>query len=282
MRRSRVPVLSAAAVVLWLLSAGAAQAQFPGDVPNTFRLAAGGTYAWFNSEVTFEQNSTGGVGAAIDFEDVFDLPSRPGLFGRASFNFGFLSFDAAYVGFSRKRTATLSQDITFGDTTYTAGASVEAKETTHLPYADIRFNFFHNPSFQLGLTAGVAYPILTAELTASGGVIGPGGPINGTTVVKEAKIETPVPMLGIVMDAAFTNRFSGGIIFNGIFAPVHPYTGTIFSADAHVDYFFSPNFGLGGGFNYTRFRVKRDDLPNVLVDFRRDFYGPRAYLIGTF
>ena len=160
---------------------------------------------------------------------------------------GSCPFDAAYIGFSRTRTATISQDITFGDTTYTAGASVEAKETTQLPYADIRFNFFHNPSFQLGLTAGVAYPILKAELTASGGVIETGGPVHGTTVIKEAKIETPVPMLGIVAEAAFTNRFSGGIIFNGIFAPIHPYTGTIFSADAHLDYYFSPNFGLGGG-----------------------------------
>ena len=91
MRRSRVPVLSAAVGVFWLLSAGAAQAQFPGDVPNTFRLAAGGMYAWFNTEVTFEQNSTDPIGDGINFEDVFNLPSRPGFFGRASFNFGFLS-----------------------------------------------------------------------------------------------------------------------------------------------------------------------------------------------
>ena len=89
-------------------------------------------------------------------------------------------------------------------------------------------------------------------------------------------------MLGIVVDTAFTNRFSGGIIFNGIFAPVHPYTGSIFQADAHLDYYFSPNFGVGGGFSYTRFRIKKDDLPNVLVDFRHDFYGPRMYLTGTF
>src|SRR5262245_53395378 len=135
-------------VFLCLLSAGVAQAQFPGDVPNTFRLEAGGMYSWFTTELTFEENQPeGSVGAAINLEDVFDLPARAGFYGRASFNLGFLSFDAAYVGFSRTRTATISRDITFGDTTYTAGASVEAKQTTQLPYADIRINFFHNPSF---------------------------------------------------------------------------------------------------------------------------------------
>lgn len=280
MRSSRVPVLCAIAAVTVFFAAAQARAQFPGDVPNTFRLTAGGMYSWFTTEMAFEQNGSGG--ASVNIENVFDLPAHFGFFGHAAFNLGFLSFDAAYVGFSRSRTATISQDIHFGDTTFTAGASVEAEQKTQLPYADIRFNFFHNPSFQFGLTAGVAYPMLKTDLTASAGVIGPNGPINGTTVTREAKIETPVPMLGILADVAFTNRLSGGIIFNGIFAPVHPYTGSIFQADAHMDYYFTPHFGVGGGFNYTRFRIKKDDLPNVLIDFHHDFYGPRAYLTGTF
>jgi hypothetical protein len=279
MRSSRVPVLHVMAAALVFLAAAHARAQFPGDVPNTFRLTAGGMYSWFTTEASFEQNGSGG--ASVNMEDVFNLPSHLGFYGRASFNLGFLSFDAAYVGFSRDRTATISKDITFGDSTFTAGASVEGKQESHLPYADIRFNFFHNPSFQLGLTVGVAYPILKSDLTASAGVIGPNGPVVGT-VTKEAKIETPVPMLGIVTEAAFTNRLSGGIIFSGIFAPVHPYTGSIFTADVHMDYYFTPNFGVGGGFNYTRFRLKKDDLPNVLIDFHHDFYGPRAYLTATF
>jgi hypothetical protein len=266
---------------LLLSGAAAAQAQFPGNVPNTFRLNAGGMYAWMNTAVTFEQNGGGGNG--ISFEDTLDLPSsRAGFYGRGSLNFSFLSFDFGYLGFSRSRGTTLSQDIVFGDTTYTAGASVEAKQKSQLPYADIRFNFLHNPSTQLGLTLGVAYPILQAELSAAAGVVGPGGPIVGQTVTREAEIKTPVPLLGIVFDAALSDQVSAGIVFNGIFAPVHPYVGSIFQADAHVDWYFANNFGVGGAFNYTRFRIKRDDLPTTLVDFRHDFYGPRAYLILTF
>ena len=279
-RFAGLPAIAAAAV--FLLAAATARAQkFPGDVSNTFRVSAGGMYAWFNTKVTLEQDQPP-VGAEINIDDVFNTPSKGGFFGRASFNLGFLSFDAAYVGFSRTRTATISQDIVFGDTTYTAGATVEARQKSQLPYADIRINFLHNPHTQFGVTLGVAYPILEAELSASAGVIGPGGPVTGTTVTKEAKIETAVPMLGIVFDAAVGDRASVGIIFNGIFAPVHPYTGSIFQADVHMDWYFSRNFGVGGGFNYTRFRIKKDDLPNTLVDFRHDFYGPRAYLTATF
>jgi hypothetical protein len=273
-------VVAAAAVCL--LAARPARAQFPGDVPNTFRLTAGGMYAWFNTDVTFQQNITQGGGPGIDFEDTFNLPSQGGFYGRASFNLGFLSFDAGYVGFTRTRSATISRDIIFGDSTYTAGATVEARQKTQLPYGDIRINFLHNPSTTLGLTLGVAYPILQAQLSADAGVVGPGGPVVGETVTREGKIETPVPLVGIVFDAQLGDRVSAGIIFNGIFAPVHPYVGSIFQADAHVEWYFLRNFGVGGGFNYTRFRIKREDLPDVFVDFQQDFYGPRAYLILTF
>ena len=291
-RPSRIPGLKAAmkamrtvaAVAVGLLAASQARAQFPGDVPNTFRLVAGGMYAWFQTDVTFQQDITSGgpIGSGIDFENRFNLPSQGGFYGRASFNLGFLSFDAGYLGFTRKRSATISQDVVFGDTTYTAGATVEARQKSQLPYGDIRINFLHNPSTQLGLTVGVAYPILQAELSADAGVVGPGGPVVGETVTKEGKISTPVPLLGIVFDARLGDRVSGGIIFNGIFAPVHPYVGSIFQADAHVDWYFARNFGAGIGFNYTRFRIKKEDLPGTLVDFSQDFYGPRAYVIVTF
>ena len=271
-----------AAAAVWMLAAGPAKAQFPGDVPNTFRLTAGGMWAWFNTTVAFQQNVTQGGGAGIDFENTFNLPSQGGFYGRASFSLGFLSFDAGYVGFTRTRSATISQDITFGDKTYTVGANVEARQKTQLPYGDIRINFLHNPSTTLGLTLGVAYPILQAELSANAGVTGPGGPIVGESVSTEGKISTPVPLVGIVFDAQIGDRLSAGIIFNGIFAPVHPYVGSIFQADAHVEWYFARNFGVGGGFNYTRFRIKREDLPNTFVNFQQDFYGPRAYLILTF
>jgi hypothetical protein len=281
MRRRAAGFHPIVAALLFFAASAAARAQFPGSVPDTFRLNVGGMYAWFNTDVTFEQN--GGAGPSISFEDALDVPkSHAGFYGRGSLNFGFLSFDVGYLGFSRSRTTTIGQDIVFGDTTYTIGASVEARQKSQLPYGDIRFNFLHNPSTQLGLTLGVAYPILEAEITSSAGVIGPGGPIIGQTVTTEGKIQTPVPLLGIVFDAALGNDVSAGIVFNGIFAPVHPYVGSIFQADAHVDWYFANHFGIGGAFNYTRFRIKKDDLPDTLVDFRHDFYGPRAYLILTF
>ena len=61
---SRVLMLRGIAAAILLSVTAAAQAQFPGSVPDTFRLNAGGMYAWFNTDVTFEQN--GGAGAAVN------------------------------------------------------------------------------------------------------------------------------------------------------------------------------------------------------------------------
>src|SRR5690348_2276490 len=111
MRFSRALVLrSTLAAFPILAAASTAQAQFPGSIPDTFRLNAGGMYAWFNTDVTFEQNS--GAGNAISFEDLLDVPkSHAGFYGHGELNFGFLGFDFGYVGFSRSRGTTISQDI---------------------------------------------------------------------------------------------------------------------------------------------------------------------------
>ena len=44
----------------------------------------------------------------------------------------------------------------------------------------------------------------------------------------------------------------------------------------------SENFGLGGGYSYTKFAIEKDDLPNVFVDYSYRVDGPQLYLILTF
>jgi hypothetical protein len=278
-------------VVIFLAFAGIfcsapAHAQFPGDVPDTFRLKLGGQYAWFNTEVTFQENLTPGgpIGSGISMEDVLgQKPSTAGFIARGDWNFlGRFFLDFGYTGFSRSSTFGITQDFTFGDVTYTAGASTMTTVKSQLPYLDFRYGFIKTDTMQLGVTLGAAYPILQAQATASAGVLGPGGtPIVGQTVTREAKISTPVPLLGFQFDAALGNGFSTGIIFNGIFAPVHPYVGSIFDAEAHADWYATRNFGVGAAFDYTRFNIKREET-NTYVAFTYRYYGPRLYVILTF
>ena len=274
-----------AAISFLFLASVVARAQFPGDVPDTFRLNLGGMYAWFNTNVTFQENLTldGPIGAGVDLENVANLPGSHAGFAARGYWQPLHRFyiDFGYVGFSRSKTTSASLDIPFGGVTYTAGASVAASMKSELPYLDLRYNFVDNPDLKLGLTLGAAWSFLKADLSASAGVVGPAGPIVGQTVTKEGKISVPVPLLGLLADAKLGDRVTGGIIFNGIFAPVHPYVGSVFLAEAHVDWFATKNFGVGGAFQYTNFHIKRDD-GITLVEFRYSYYGPKAYVILTF
>lgn len=268
-----------------LLLAAPALAQFPGDVPDTFRLSAGGMYAWFTTDVTLEENITPGgpIGAGVDLQPITGLPSSTGGFSARGYWQPLNRFyiDFGYTIFSRSNTRGIVFDLPFGDSTFTAGASVETKMKSQLPYLDFRYNFIQNDAWRLGVSVGAAYSILDAELTASTGVIGPNGPIIGQSTTEEAKLDTVVPLLGLAADFKLGDRAAAGVIFNGIFAPVHPYAGSVFVVEPHFDWFLARNFGVGAAFNYTKFHIKRDDDITV-VEFRYSYYGPKVYLTLTF
>lgn len=286
--RSRFFPLFAAAFGLFL-AAGVASAEssatFPGDVPNTFRLYLGGEYAWFNTTVNFQENLTPGgpIGAGVDLEGLGLMQSSaPGFVARGYWNpLGRFYLDFGYTGFHRSRTESLSVDIPYGGVTYTAGASVSATTTSNLPYLDLRYDFIKNEHTQFGLSLGASYVVLKADLQTAAGVVGPGGPIVGQTVTRSAKEELFVPLLGLKFDQQMGDAISAGLIFNGIFAPVSPYSGAVFDAEAHVDWFATKNFGLSAAFDYQRFSLKREDA-TTLVQFKYSYYGPRLYLTVTF
>jgi opacity protein-like surface antigen len=279
-------ILPAAAIAVLFLAAAPARAQFPSSVPDTFRLKVGGMYAWFDTDVSFQEDVTGGgpIGPGISLEDVLQLPnSKPGFAGTGYWNFAGRSFiDFGYMYFSRTRTATLATDVVYGDTTYTVGAEVSTKMTSNFPFASYRYGFVKNDAMQLGLSLGVAWINLSTEVSASAGVVGPGGPIVGQSVIKTAKVSPAVPILGLMFDARIAENLSFGARVDGVAAAITPYSGYMISGTAHLDWFFAQNFGLGAGYNYTKFSIEKDDLPDVFIDYSYRFDGPTFYLILTF
>ena len=205
-------------------------------------------YAWFNTNVTFQENLTPGgpIGAGVTLEDGnLVAKSAPGFVARGYWNFlGRFSVDFGYTGFRRNKTTGFLFDVPFGDSTYTAGASVTTSTRSDLPYLDFRYDFIKNEHTQFGLSLGASYVMLKAELSASAGVIGPNGPVIGQTVTRIAEEKVPVPLLGVKFDQQVGEGLSAGVIFNGLFAPVHPYVGSVFDAEAHLDWFATKNFGV--------------------------------------
>ncbi len=269
------------AIVAAFLVAASARAQFPGDAPNDIRFRFGGIFANLDSKVTF---STPDLPAGeIDVSRLLGDPdSKTAFRGEGAWNFAGRSFlDFGYVQFDTTNSASLSRDITFGGVTYTAGAEVSTESFSRFIYAAYRYGIVKNPGFQLGLSLGVCYTSLRHQISAAEGVVGPGGPIVGATTTREAELNAPVPLIGLEAEGRIARNLSVGAQVQAFSITVDPYSGNMFEALAHADWYFIPHVGVGGGYEWTKIDItKTQDTKTVGFVYRYD--GPRIYVVVTF
>jgi hypothetical protein len=252
---------------------------FPGDIPDNLRFRFGGLYAHTNSTVDFSTPTL--PSEPIDLSGL--SPNHKFTFhGEGSWNFAgrsFLDFGAASI--ATNKTASISQNIDFGGVIYTAGAQVTADSLARTFYAGYRYGFIKNPDFQLGLSLGLSYITLREQLSASAGVTLPGGTPVGGTVTKEAEINLPVPILGLEAEAKIVDGVSLGARVRAMGATISPYSGNVIDATAHADWYIIPNFGVGAGYQWSRFDVKKTQDTKTL-SFKFHYDGPRVYAIVSF
>jgi hypothetical protein len=269
-----------AAAVLPAAALAQSAATFPGDVANTIRFRFGGIYANLGSEVTYSTPTF--PGGDIDLSKVFGDRNKFGVRAEGFWNFAGRSYlDFGYVRFSRMNSASITRDINFGGVIYTAGAQVTAESLSRFIYASYRYGIVKTPNFQVGLSLGVSYTTLSASLSASGGVTQPNGtPISGT-VIRESKINAPIPLLGIEADGKIMDNVSAGIRFRAFGATIAPYKGNAEEVLGHVDWYFNNNFGMGGAYEWTHIDLtKTQDTKTLGFNYR--YNGPRVYVIVTF
>jgi hypothetical protein len=275
-------ILTPMAVLGLLLVAVSARAQFPGTTPDTFRLQLGGMYAFTDTTVQFTQTTGAFAGQSINLENVSGLPtSKFGFQASGYWNFAGRSFlDFSYINLNRTRTRTISRDIIFGDTTFTAGASVTSSFKSSYPYLAYHYGFVKSPTTQFGASLGLAYVTMEAKLSASAGAVGPGGGVGGSAT-KTAKEQVPVPLLGLQFQGQLAPSLSAGIDVKGAAATITPYHGSMIDASAHIDWYFAQNFGFGLGYEYTKLDIKKTNSTST-IKFDYQYDGPKAYVVLTF
>jgi hypothetical protein len=272
--------------VALLLAAAPVLAQsdttYPGDIPNNMRFRIGAIWAFLDTSATF--STPNHPGESIDFTDVFGQPDHKFSFrGDGYWNFAGRSFlDFGYVSFDTKGSRAITKDIHFGGVTYTAGAQVDSESFDRFIGAAYRYGFVKTSAVQVGASLGVAYISLRSTMTASAGVLDSNGvPIVGQTTTREAEINVPVPVLGLSFDAQISGPFSVGASIQALGGSIHPYSGHVITGQAHMDYYFMKNFGMGAAFEYTTIEIKKTtDTNTIQANYRYD--GPRIYAILTF
>jgi hypothetical protein len=272
-------VLGAAALFLASLPA---LAQFPDESPDTLRFRLGGIFASFNSEIEASRPNAPGTG--IDFTGEGLTGDTKNTFrGEGYWNFAGRSYlDFGYVNFTLDGSKQITRDIEFNGVIYKAGAEVSGETKSQYIYGAYRYGFVKNPNVHFGLSLGLTYSKLTASLSAKAGVQRPDGTVIQGGASVERSISVPVPLIGAELEVRLARGLTLLARARGVGVTIDPYSGSWVEYAGSLNWYFSRNFGVGGGYEYQKIHLKKDESQPDAFRFDQRYDGPRAYFLLTF
>jgi hypothetical protein len=271
------------AVVLVLAAAGSLSAvradDFAGDVPTRVWIDAG----WSENEIETSASFQGpnGVGATIDFEEIFDIPgnrSTARMFGTARISAERRYIDFGYVNIRRSGSRTLDQDLEWGDATIHANSNVEASFNTAFVYAAFRYDFLHLEQVHISGSAGVTWLELSTGLDATGNIDKPNEPPGATSYSKGGSIGAPVPMIGLNLDWALTRRLVVRTYTRFFRINLSDFNGGLNEAGIRLNWYFAKNFGLGIGYDRTDLNLKELKVDDNTLKANYFFSGASLFI----
>lgn len=258
---------------------GAARADLPGEVPDKYRIAIGGMFADAYTDAALGSTEAG-LGATINFEDIFDLPESKKT-ARFEFNWriGKRQFiDLGYLELNRSGSRVLQEDVEWGDFIYTAGGKVTATFDTNFPYAAWRYAFLDLPQVRISGSAGITYLSISSSLFASGNVTDKNGtPVTGE-VEEDVSVAAPVPQVGLQIDWALTKRLAVLLYLRQIYVNIDKIDGGIGETAARLQWWYARHAGLSVGLDKESIDLKSYETGDVRARFRYEVRGWSFYL----
>jgi hypothetical protein len=182
--------------------------------------------------------------------------------------------------FTLKGTKVLSQNIQIGDELYPAGATVTSELKLQIIPITYSYSFIKNDRDELAATIGLHWSRLKFQSQGSASLDGQDANADIT-----AKINAPLPLIGLRYDHHFSQRWSAGLQ-GGVFAlkfgkDTTNAEGDMWSAMAYAEYRFSKHFALG--LNIEGFNVDVDASSSSwkgAIDY--GYWGPQLYVKARF
>jgi hypothetical protein len=242
----------------------------------TFRLDVGGFFQKFATTIR-AGDAAGSAGTDVGLEDVLGAPdSKTTLYvdgalrlsRRSSFFFGYRMSD-------RSSSVALQRDIAFGDQTYRVGAQVASKLRVDVGELYYAYSLVNNGDAEFALMLGVSafYDRASLSVVASGG-----GAVAAQS--DSRNLFAPVPAVGAYFRyALYPKVFVWGRI-KGLAATISGYHGSMLSWSAGLDWYFTQNIGIGGGYEYVKLVFDKQQTRQFGLDYKTD--GPVAYVSIAF
>ncbi|HKQ98137.1 MAG TPA: hypothetical protein VJV75_09705 [Candidatus Polarisedimenticolia bacterium] len=282
MRTGRAVLFTLA--VLALVPAAATAADVQTDVPDKLKIAFGGMGASAYTDAGLG-STTAGVGATINFEDIFDLPEDKNVF-RFEMNWRlnkrqFLDF--GYLELNRSGSRQIQDDFEWGDFIFTAGGNVRAAFETSFPYAAWRYSFLDVPQVRISGSAGIVYLSMEAALQANGNVTDSNGvPVAGD-VEEKVSASVPVPQFGLQIDWIIAKRLAVLMYLRQIYVnDIAGATGGIGETAMRFQWWYAKHAGVSVGLDKESIDLKRYEDGDKQAKFRYEVRGFSFYLNFAF
>ena len=198
-------------------------------------------------------------GEDIDFDESFGLSKRDDLF---AMNFGWRfgekwELGAQYFESDGQRSATLEEDIEWGEFVFGAGTGVTAGIDFTLVRTFFGRNFDSAEHHDFGIGLGLHYLEIGAFI--EGLAIVNGQPAGFQREKVSAK--APLPNVGVWYIRSLSDRWAVRLRFDWFGADIDDYDGELINLTAGLNYALFDNVGLGLSYNYFELDVgvnKRD------------------------
>lgn len=272
------------AAVLGAAGTAPAQAGLPGDVPDKVRIAIGGVSANAYTDAALG-STTAGVGASVNFEDIFGLPDSKNIWHfELSWRLTKRQFiDFRYLKLNRSGSRVLEEDVAWGDFIFHANGEVSAEFDSSFPYVAWRYSFLDLPQVRISGSAGIEYITLSASLLASGNVTDTSGnPVSGD-VDEKVSVGAPVPLIGLQVDWALTKHLAMLLYVRQVYVRhIEGIDGGIGEVAVRLQWWYAKHAGISGGLEKESIDLKSYESGDTSARFRYEVRGFSFYLDFAF
>jgi len=225
-----------------------------------------------------------GRNPAVDFDETLGRASDASR-GRIDAQWRFapkhiLRFE--YFNYDASQSRVIDRDVTLGDTTFNAGASLSSKTEYSVYQLGYEYAFLKRPSYEIAGTLGVHFTDLNFRLAGSGTVTGPDGTTTASgSVSKESDLPMPLPVIGIRGGWAVSPQIYLDARLQFLRLSVDGYDGHWSNAHLGATWMFARHWGVGLG--YHRFTTRVDVArTNFNGELKLGYSGLLAYVTGSF
>jgi len=186
-----------------------------------------------------------------------------------------------YVNVNRSGDRTLTEDIDFSDTTFTAGLKLQSKFSAPTAALTYQFAFLAKDKVQVGAQAALGVVFFKVGIDAVAGVTSGGADSTIVQYSASQSLTGPTAALGLYSDFRAGKHWYFGVNGGAIGATVSNISATSWVFGASARYYLSNHWALGAGWNLTGIKVTVDELGSG-SGLSADFTGTIKYSFNVF